>query len=205
MVATIMLEAPLLLDPVFVATTATILAVPGPTNALLAAAGAARGIRSSLRLASVVLTAYLAAILAWGLLLIPATAFWPPFGSLARLACALFLAVTAVRLWQGSASLAAQTTSPVTTRALTLATLLNPKALLFATTVFPPAAFTQPDVFSSTALAFAAPLVPISLAWIGFGASLGGAGSRVSLRTIHRTAAILLAFFSASIGISTVI
>ncbi len=200
-----MIDVPLLTDPLFVGTAAAILAVPGPTNALLAASGASRGIRASLRLISAVLTAYLGAILAWGLLLIPATAFWPPLAPLARVACALFLAATAVRLWRGTASLTATTPGGgITTRTMTLATLLNPKALLFATAVFPPAAFTQSDVFSSTALAFAAPLIPISLAWIVFGASLGFQ-DRISPQTAHRTAAVLLAFFSATIGVSAVI
>ncbi|PKU22750.1 multidrug transporter MatE [Telmatospirillum siberiense] len=200
-----MTDIPLLLDPLFLAQTATILAVPGPTNALLATAGATKGIRVSIRFVAVVLTAYLGAILAWGLLLIPASAAWPPLMVLARLGCALFLAATALRLWRGTTSLAATPASPITNRTLTLATLLNPKALLFATGIFPATAFTQSDVFYSTALAFAAPLVPITLAWIAFGASLASSQSRISPKLAHRAAAILLACFSASIGLSAVV
>lgn len=199
------MDIPLLLDPLFVAQTAAILAVPGPTNALLAASGATRGVRASLRLIAAALTAYVGAILAWGLVLIPVTAFWPPFAPLARLACALFLAAMAVRLWRGTASLTAKPAAAVTTRTITLVTLLNPKALLFATGVFPPAAFVQPDVFYSTALAFAGPLIPIALGWIIFGTALGASPSRISPQMIHRAAAVLLAFFSASIGVSVVI
>lgn len=200
-----MIDIPLLLNPLFVASTAVILAVPGPTNTLLAVSGATRGVRASLRLIAATLTTYVAAILAWGLLLGPATEAWPPLAPLARLACALFLAVTAARLWHGATSLTAKPVAAITTRTVTLATLLNPKALLFATGIFPKEAFTQPDVLCSTALAFAAPLIPITLAWIVFGALLAGSQSRISPRMAHRTAAVLLACFSASIGVSAVI
>jgi threonine/homoserine/homoserine lactone efflux protein len=200
----IMLEACLAPNALFIATTAAILAVPGPTNALLAASGAMLGLRRSLTLIPVVLVAYLGAILAWGCLLAPATTFWPPLASLMRAACALFLAATAMRLWRGTASLSAKTTSPVTTRTITLATLLNPKALLFATGGFPAIAFTQPDAFYATAVVFSVPLLPITLAWIAFGASLGGSVFRISPQTFQRASAIVLAFFSASIGVSTV-
>jgi threonine/homoserine/homoserine lactone efflux protein len=201
----IMLDASFLPNLLFVTTSAAILAVPGPTNALLAAAGAALGFRSSLKLVPAVLAAYLGAILAWGCLLTPAIAFWPPLAPLLRLACALFLAAIAIRLWRRTTGPSTDPTSMITTRRITLVTLLNPKAFLFAAGVFPPAAFSQPDVFSSAGLAFAAPLVPIALIWIAFGAALAGAGNRIPLRTINRTAAILLAFFAATIGVPAVI
>jgi len=137
--------------------------------------------------------------------LTPAAAAWPPIAPLMRLACALFLAVTAVRLWRGTTRLSATPTPSVNTRAITLVTLLNPKAVLFATGGFPPTAFTQPDVFYAMAVAFAIPQLPIALAWIGVGASLSGTVGRISPQTIHRMAAILLAFFSASIGASALI
>jgi threonine/homoserine/homoserine lactone efflux protein len=200
-----MLDASLPPNTLFIAATAVILAVPGPTNALLAASGAAHGIRRSLKLVPTVLVAYLAAILAWGSLLTPAATLWPPIAPLMRLACALFLAVTAIRLWRGSGRLSAKPAPSVNTRTITLVTLLNPKALLFATGGFPPTAFTQPDVFHAMAIAFAIPQLPIALAWISIGAALGGVGSRFSTQTIHRIAAVLLAFFSASIGASALI
>lgn len=200
-----MMDASLLQDPLFLAQTATILAVPGPTNALLATAGATKGFRASIRLAAVVLTIYMAAILAWGLLLIPAAQSWPPVTMLARLGSAIFLAYTAYRLWIGATTLAATPKAPITNRAVTIVTLFNPKALLFATSIFPPEAFTDPHVFYRTGLAFAAPLIPITLAWIAFGASLADPGSRITATVAHRAAAILLACFSVSIGLTTVI
>ena len=133
-----------------------------------------------------------------------AAAAWPPLISLTRLGCALFLAGTAVRLWRGAASLAAKPAAAITVRAITLATLINPKAVLMATGVFAPAAFVQPDLFHATAFAFAIILVPIALGWVSFGALLVAGGGLVSPRTIHRAAAILLACFSASVGVSAV-
>lgn len=200
-----MMDIPLLQDPLFLAQAATILAVPGPTNALLATAGATRGFRVSIRLVAVVLTVYLAAILAWGLFLIPAAAAWPPLTILARLGSAAFLAYTAYRLWTGATTLAAEPATPITTRTVSIVTLLNPKALLFATSLFPPAAFTDSQVFYATGLAFAAPLIPITLAWIAFGANLANPNSPITATLAHRASAILLACFSVSIGVTAIV
>lgn len=200
-----MLETSLSSNLQFIAATTAILAVPGPTNALLAASGATLGIRRSLKLIPAVFIAYLGAILAWGCVLAPATAFWPQFAPLLRLACALFLATTAVRLWRGTAALTAKPKAPVTSRIVTLVTLINPKALLFATGLFPPAAFTRPDVFYATALAFAIPLLPIAAAWIGFGAACEGAVGGFSAQGIQKISAIVLGVFSASIGVSALV
>jgi threonine/homoserine/homoserine lactone efflux protein len=199
-----MLEILPLSQAMFVAITAMILAVPCPSNALLAASGASLGFRFSLKLIPAVLFSYLAAILAWGSLLSPLIAFWPPLAFLLRLASLLFLAFMAVRMWSTDASPLATDKLIKTTRQVTLATLFNPKALLFAAFLFPPTAYSQQDIFASTAQTFAEPLVPITLAWICFGSTFGKAHRWISSKTVHRTAAIFLASFAAIIGYSVV-
>ncbi|MDR3436975.1 LysE family transporter [Telmatospirillum sp.] len=192
-------------DALFVTAVAALLAAPGPTNALLARAGATAGLRHSLRLVPIALCAYLTAILAWGCLLAPAATVWPQLPAVMRVLCSLLLGLTALRLWRAADAPLSDPGKDAKAGTLGLATLLNPKCLLFAGGIFPRTAFSDPSTFLIAAAAFTLLLLPTAVAWIAFGAFLFGRRSNWGPAVAHRLAALLLAFFSATIGLSAVI
>ncbi|WP_207484026.1 lysine transporter LysE [Arenibaculum pallidiluteum] len=187
-------------EPALLIPVAAILATPGPTNTLLAASAARRGIVPSLSLVPAELTGYLVAIAAWGLVLGPAMAVLPQLGPALRLACAAYLARAAVRLWRAGAP--GGEVAAIGPCGVLVATLLNPKALLFAVGVFPEAAFHSIAGFLEAAGGFSAVLVPVALGWIALGAGLAGGGRGRRSDLAQRGAAMVLLAFSASLGAS---
>lgn len=181
-------------DPLlFALTVLTLLGTPGPTNTLLATAGAASGWRSAFRLILAENIAYLLSIMAIGLLLGPVIAAIPALGLGLRIAVGLYLAVVAWRLWQAGAAEMARAASLVTPGQIFLTTLLNPKAIVFAVAVVP---FDRPDVIAYLA-AFAALCALVALAWIGIGRTLGAAAGRVGhARLIPRLGAAGIGTFA---------
>ena len=102
----------------------------------------------------------------------------------------------------GKAELAAR--ALVGRTGLLLATLLNPKALLFAVAIFPESAFRSPGEFLLPALSFGLLLAPIALFWILFGAAVArGRLPWLSPFAIQRGAALVLAGFALSLGWSS--
>lgn len=182
----------------FIPAIAAILAVPGPTNTLLASSGAQAGFRGSLPLVPAELCGYALAIAGWGLFLEPASAGLPWLKPLLRLACAGYLVVVAWGLWRDAGK--ALSASGFGARRIFTATLLNPKALLFAAVVFPETAFRDVSAFVQSMGTFAAIIVPIALAWISFGSALSGSGFRIQPGIVQRGAALVLLTFSASLG-----
>ncbi|MBB3018542.1 threonine/homoserine/homoserine lactone efflux protein [Microvirga lupini] len=182
----------------FVPAVAAILATPGPTNTLLASSGAQAGFRRSLPLVPAELLGYVLAIAGWGLFLEPASAALPWLTPALRLACAAYLVAVAWGLWSKADE--ALSGSGFGRRRVFTATLINPKAPLFAAVIFPEAAFQTPTVFLQTISIFAAVIVPIALAWIGFGSTLSRPGFFIRLKVIQRGAALVLLTFSASLG-----
>ena len=86
-------------------------------------------------------------------------------------------------------------------RTLFVATLLNPKGLLFAGTIFPAVAFAHLPAYAFSMLMFACLLVPIALAWIAFGAALGsGRLTWLNPVKMQRGASIVLGVFSLSLA-----
>ena len=139
-----------------------LLAAPGPTNALLAMAGAQGGNRYALPL--LVLLAYLVTVLPltlWG-------GVWlhdiPQLKTGLTFSAAIWVAVLAAKLWRTS-SLALQ--SAVTPWQIGLTTLLNPKALVFGLVLLPAAAT---PVWGLGL--FAALVLLVSALWLALGASL---------------------------------
>lgn len=163
------MEDPLL----FVLAVLTILGTPGPTNTLLATAGAAAGIRASLPLVPAEAAGYLIAILALGLALGPAFAASPSLAAALRVAVGGYLLLLAARLWRRGGAVLAGGGKAVTPRQVFATTLLNPKALVFALGVVPFGA-PRPHLYL---LAFAVVLAVVALCWIGLGAALGRAAA----------------------------
>lgn len=182
----------------FVPAVAAILATPGPTNTLLASAGAHSGFRRSLPLVPAELAGYGLAIAAWGLFLEPASTALPWLKPVLKLACALYLVVVAWGLWRKADG--TDIGKGLSASRIFSSTLLNPKALLFAVAIFPEEAFRNPGGFLQTMSLFAAIIVPIALGWIGFGSSLSGPKAKVRPQLVQRAAALVLLTFSVSIG-----
>ncbi len=186
------------MDPLsFAAAVGVILATPGPTNTLLAAAGARAGLRASLALVPAELCGYGLAIGLWGVGLEPATAVAPWLPLALRLGCVAYLVVLALALWRRAGHPAAP--APSSPGRVFLATLLNPKALLFSVAVFPAAAFRDVSAFATSIAVFAAVLVPVALLWIALGSRLGGPGTGRA-RLVERAAAVVLGGFSATLA-----
>jgi threonine/homoserine/homoserine lactone efflux protein len=162
-------------DPLlFALTVLTLLGTPGPTNTLLATAGAASGWRGTIGLILAENLGYLLAILAIGILLGPVIAAVPAIGIGLRIAVGLYLALVAWRLWQVGAAQVAQSAALVTPGQIFLTTLFNPKAIVFAVAVVP---FDADHVMAYLA-AFSGLCAMVALGWIGIGRTLGAAAGR---------------------------
>ncbi|OXC73627.1 CmaU [Caballeronia sordidicola] len=104
-------------------------------------------------------------------------------------------------MWLTANSFPSTAQGTIGLRVLFTATLLNPKAILFAGTIFPVAAFESLAGYVEAMAIFTSLLVPIGLAWIAFGAELGrGRLMRVSPARMQRCASIILAAFSLSLA-----
>lgn len=163
-------------DPLlFALTVLAILATPGPTNTLLATAGAASGMRRALPLIPAEAAGYLIAISVIGLALGPVVAASPALGLGLRLMVGLYLLHVAWKLWHG-ASVAATGAAIVTPARIFLTTLLNPKAIVFALGVVPLGVPGWPGYLA----AFAGLAAVVAFGWISLGALLGRAADAAS-------------------------
>jgi threonine/homoserine/homoserine lactone efflux protein len=171
----------------------TILGTPGPTNSLLATAGATAGLRRSLSLIPGEAAGYLIAILALGMLVGPAMAASPVLAMVLRLAVGAYLLVLAVRLWRrGGPAVPAGVL--VTPRQVFVTTLLNPKAIVFALAVVP---FGRDGPVWPYLLGFLAMLVAVATCWIAAGAALGNLAGRHGMRgLVPRIGATAVAGFA---------
>jgi threonine/homoserine/homoserine lactone efflux protein len=186
-------------DPIlFGIAVVAILATPGPTNTLLATAGAGNGLRRSLPLVPAELAAYLIAIMTIGFLISPIISNVPMLGAALRLAVAVYLTVLALRLWRRGAGDIVQERL-VRPHDVFVTTLLNPKALILATGVIP---LHHPDSAAYVA-AFCIVLVFISLSWISIGVVVArGVLSAAGWAIVPRVGATALWIFAAILTVT---
>lgn len=179
-------------DPLlFAITVLAILGTPGPTNTLLATAGANEGARLSLPLIPAEAAGYLIAITALGYALGPMVAASPVLGIALRLMVGLYLLWMAGKLWRGGRSGLGERV--ITPARVFVTTLLNPKAIIFALGVVP---FGKAPVLPYLA-GFTAIVTMVALGWIGFGAVLGRAASaKGHSRLVPRIGAAAVAAFA---------
>jgi threonine/homoserine/homoserine lactone efflux protein len=185
----------------FVLGTAIVLIMPGPTNTLLAIAGLRQGVKRAARLTIAELAGYVVSISLWGRCLTHAapSLTWLPM--LVRVASCLYVAYLAVHTWRTAVDFQTSSHKTIGLRALFVASLLNPKAILFAGTIFPAAAFSGWAAYLPAMGIFTLLLIPIALAWIAFGAALcSGRLTWVSPEGMQRCASVVLGAFSLSLA-----
>ncbi|WP_250438708.1 LysE family transporter [Caballeronia sp. AZ1_KS37] len=182
----------------FVLGSIALLLTPGPTNTLLAAGGLRCGIRRSAILPFSELLGYLTSISAWGLLIenLPNSLSWISFS--VRCVSSGYIALLAIRMWR-TAGLISVAQRDFGFSTIFFATLSNPKAMLFAGTIFPRDAFLDLAVYTKSMSIFAIILVPIGIGWISLGAMLNrdrSPSSRLCPERVQRCASIVLGAFA---------
>jgi threonine/homoserine/homoserine lactone efflux protein len=179
-------------DPIlFTLVVLAVLGMPGPTNTLLATAGATGGVRRSLVLIPAESAGYLVTITTLGMVVGPAVTASPWLATVLRCAVGAYLVVLAARLWRhGGVSLAPG--AAVTPTNLFVTTLLNPKGIVFALAIVP---FGAPSVWRYM-LGFLVMAVSAAICWVAAGAVLGGlANMRGWAGFVPRVSAITLTTF----------
>lgn len=189
----------------FVGLVITILITPGPTNTLLASSGIQVGIKSSLKLIPSEVLGYFIAISLWGLFIQSVSDTFPWLLSVLKLISATYIAFLAVKLWLTSTDSIQQNQSTISIKNLFFATLLNPKALLFASVVFPATAWTGLHQYIVHMATFLALIIPIAFLWVVFGSVLiSNKVKWLNQRNLQRGAALILMCFCMPLGYSAV-
>jgi threonine/homoserine/homoserine lactone efflux protein len=155
---------------IFASSATLLLAMPGPTNALLAAAGAARGFGNAAALLLAELAGYAVALTLLLALDGIAGSFHGEIGLVLRATAAVLLLATAWRMWRSAGASGAPAQAPGAGNVFLL-TLFNPKALILGFAVFPP-------VVAEGSLVPAAAIFAAIVAVTGFGWILVGAAAR---------------------------
>lgn len=186
----------------FVVAVATLLAVPGPTNTVLAAAGAATGFARSAKLLLAAVGGYLAAIGFYSLVLGPTVAGSPTFAAALKLVASAYLVLCAARLWRDADAESASASPVVSPGRVFMVTLLNPKALIFAFVIFPSGTL---QAIVLHAAIFAPLAVVTGSGWIAFGRFLAKSAGRFATPAwISRLAAVTLGIFATVIATSAI-
>ena len=190
----------------FIGLVISILLTPGPTNTLLASSGIQVGVRKSLRLIPAEAIGYLIAITLWGMIIGSVSAKFPMLPTLLKLLSAFYIIFLAIKLWK-TADIEASFNLP-TIRACELfcATLLNPKALLVASAVFPSTAWLSVNNYAAHIAMFLVLIVPIALFWTFIGSILASNKVRwLNQSNLQKTASIILISFSIPLSYSAIL
>jgi threonine/homoserine/homoserine lactone efflux protein len=174
----------------FFTATCFLLALPGPTNTLLATSGAGVGISRSLHLLAAELCGYLLAIALLRLALGPIVNDIPIAAVVLRAAVTIYILCLAVMLWRVNAG-EQRDGSPITFGHVLVTTLLNPKAMVFAFLLLP----LQAGLFELLPwlAVIALQIVMAGAVWVTLGATLGRGARRLGCPDlITRTGAVTL-------------
>jgi threonine/homoserine/homoserine lactone efflux protein len=120
----------------FVFAVLLLLGVPGPTNTVMATAGAVNRGERPWRFMLAEVAAYLSIILIYRFALVPLIDAYPSVGIALKVAVVLYLIYAAVKLWRLRRS-DLDAAPRVTPRLVFITTLLNPKGLVFAISIIP--------------------------------------------------------------------
>ena len=181
-------------DPaVFAFAVLAVLATPGPTNTLMAVAGATLGMRKGLQLIPAEVVGYLTSISLLVFIFRPVVDALPLAATVLRLGCGAYLAILALNIWRASNRDAAQT-SLVGFQRVFITTLLNPKSLIFAFQIFPNGGIRLSLSFLG---AFAVICIAAATMWICIGAILRRRTEAfLTGVVIRRVTAIVLGLFA---------
>jgi threonine/homoserine/homoserine lactone efflux protein len=180
-----------------------LLMTPGPTNTLLALAGAERGFRGAARLIPAEIAGYLLTTLPLALAGAGLLEAHPWLRPLVTGLAALWVGWLALRLWRlpgpaprpidGPADPAPARRS-IDAAQVFVTTLLNPKALVFGLVLLPAAA----DPRQGFAL-FTLAIVAVACLWAGLGSLLRD-GATAALPMLRKAAAVFLAVLSVTLA-----
>ncbi|WP_180081571.1 MULTISPECIES: LysE family translocator [unclassified Acinetobacter] len=190
----------------FIGLVITILLTPGPTNTLLASSGIQVGLRKSFRLIPAEAFGYLISITLWGFLIGKISVHLPLLPTILKLFSAGYILFLALRLWRTATVSENFIQKGIRARELFVATLLNPKALLFASAIFPAIAWTNPQYYVAHMLVFLFLIVPIAFFWTFIGSVL--ASNKISWlnqANLQRTASLVLVSFSIPLSYSALL
>jgi len=190
----------------FIGLVATILLTPGPTNTLLASSGVQVGLRKSVKLIPAEVLGYVISISAWGMLIGKVSSTLPMLPPILKLLSACYIIFLAIKL-EHTANQEVELNQPtIRARELFFATLLNPKALLFASAIFPVGAWSNFHIYLIHMMAYLALITPIALFWIFLGSVL--ASKKVgwlNQTNLQKTASLVLVSFSIPISYSALL
>ena len=190
----------------FIGLVITILLTPGPTNTLLASSGIQVGIRKSLRLIPAEAFGYLISIRAWGFLIGKVSVHLPLLPTILKLFSASYIIYLAIKLWRTADAEVSFNQPTIRARELFLATLLNPKALLFSSAIFPTIAWTKLDYYLSHMSLFLVLIVPIAFFWTFIGSILASNKIRwLNQSNLQKTASLVLMSFSIPLSYSAIL
>jgi|tagenome__1003787_1003787.scaffolds.fasta_scaffold20800530_2 threonine/homoserine/homoserine lactone efflux protein len=190
-------------DPLaFVVAVAIVLATPGPTNTLLATAGATMRLRHCFALIPAEVNGYLVSV---GLLLLvirPIAESSHLVSLFLRVTSASYLAFLASRLW---CAYPKSESGIVGFRQVFLTTLLNPKALVFAFIVFPEQRLWDHSLLRFFGL-FVATITICCAGWLTIGAAIGRQSRRfITPQFLQRGAALVIGCFALTIFVSVLL
>lgn len=158
------------------AATYFLLAVPGPTNTLLATSGAGIGVARSLHLLAAELCGYLLSIVLLRTALGPIVSDIPLAAVVLRVAVTIYILCLAVMLWRVNTR-ELRDGAAVTFGQVLLTTLLNPKALVFAFLLLP--LQIGPLELLPWLGVIALQILTAGAAWLALGATLGRGARRL--------------------------
>jgi threonine/homoserine/homoserine lactone efflux protein len=192
-------------DPIlFILAAIGLLITPGPTNTMLATAGAMRGGRRPVSLLLGEILAYMLSITLIALVIYPLLAPSPAAMKATNIVCAVYLFYAAARLILSRDSLVREGAS-VGARDVFVATLFNPKGAIFALLIVP--YLKDGDILAGipylTALAVFIAL--IGGGWYMLGAMVKkGGGPRISHNLIRRCGGAVLVFYGVMLSSAVV-
>lgn len=191
---------------VFIGLVMVILFTPGPTNTLLASSAIQVGLLKSIRLIPAEAFGYLLAISLWGLLIGTVSKHFPALPIILKLFSAAYILYLAIKLWRSANDNTVLRQPTIRIHVLFTATLLNPKALLFASAIFPSMAWQRLDVYIAHMLVFLLLIIPIACTWIALGALLSsGRIAWLNQKNLQKTASLVLMSFSIPMSYSAIL
>lgn len=180
-----------------------LLLTPGPTNTLLASSGLRVGIAKSFPLIPAEAFGYLISISLWGFAVGILSQHLYMLPDFLKLFSAIYIAYLASQLWRSSSNPDNEQPIKIGARQLFIATLLNPKAVLFASAIFPSSVWYRADIYVAHMLIFLLILIPIAFIWTCLGASLAKNQSKwLTQSRLQQIASVVLLVFALPLGYS---